>query len=184
MLARLAARVPATNGDGDAFPSISRHGVATNPLPLLRRRSGRSTSVSHGWLGNVPAERSHAFASLEKGRRLVECRILGDGKVRSGAGRPAADLHSTGSTAAEQSAAPAPRPQSAWSRNARDQLASSWAGPASVVPRASSSWRRQSRNARWLSHKPVPSDPVNRIPVWRRTSLKVGVSRGFCCRRM
>jgi len=42
----------------------------------------------------------------------------------------------------------------------------------------------QTSFARWLSHKPVPSDPVNRIPVWRRTSLKVGVSRGFCCRRM
>ena len=35
-----------------------------------------------------------------------------------------------------------------------------------------------------LFHKAVPSGWFNTISAWRRTSLRVGVSRGFCCRRM
>jgi hypothetical protein len=39
------------------------------------------------------------------------------------------------------------------------------------------------RCGRRLFHKAVPSASFNTISVWRRTSLTVGVSRGFCCRR-
>ena len=55
-----------------------------------------------------------------------------------------------------------------------------------LSPTIASAGRPRSRDARIhrrLSHKGFPSAAFNTIPVWRRTSLKAVVSRGFCCRR-